>query len=124
MVSDLAGYAIIIYDCGAKREAMPRKVRASPRRYHNHLDKNINNAEWSAEEEQRLFDLQDEIGNKWALISNKLPGRYVRPHPGPTTASRTTSTPNCARVSAKSTRKYTSSSKRSTATLKPPRCTE
>jgi hypothetical protein len=44
-------------------------------RYHNHLDKNITNSEWSRQEEELLYNMQDDIGNKWALISSKLPGR-------------------------------------------------
>ncbi len=54
---------------------MPRKVDLRLYRYHNHLDRNIKNDEWTLEEENLLFDMQDEMGNKWALISSKLPGR-------------------------------------------------
>jgi hypothetical protein len=51
---------------------MQVKVLPHRLRYHNHLDHNINNSEWTPQEEDRLFNLQDEVGNKWALISSKL----------------------------------------------------
>ena len=44
-------------------------------RYHNHLDSTILRTEWSPDEEQHLYKLHDEIGNKWAIIAQKLPGR-------------------------------------------------
>lgn len=46
-------------------------------RYHNHLDSAILRTEWSPEEEEHLYKLHDEIGNKWAIIAQKLPGRYM-----------------------------------------------
>ncbi len=44
-------------------------------RYHNHLDSTILRTEWTTEEEQHLYRLHDDIGNKWAIIAQKLPGR-------------------------------------------------
>ena len=32
-------------------------------------------SEWSKEEEYEMYRLHDEYGNKWAIISQKLPGR-------------------------------------------------
>lgn len=44
-------------------------------RYHNHLDSTILRTEWTPEEEQHLYRLHDDIGNKWAIIAQRLPGR-------------------------------------------------
>ena len=46
-----------------------------PCRYHNHLDADLKKLKWSAEEEQLLLQLQEELGNKWSTISRQLPGR-------------------------------------------------
>jgi hypothetical protein len=43
-------------------------------RYQQHLDP-IMASEWTAEEEQRLYHLHNEVGNKWAVIAQKFPGR-------------------------------------------------
>lgn len=87
-----------IPNSGPQREAVQGAVRHHSRRYHNHLDVNINTAEWTPSEEEQLFSLQDELGNKWKLIASSLPGRYTILHSGLITASRITSTPNYARV--------------------------
>jgi len=39
------------------------------------LDSNIRRTEWTREEEEKLYNLHDEIGNKWAIIAQRLPGR-------------------------------------------------
>ena len=44
-------------------------------RWHNHLRGGINKAEWSTEEEWLLALGVRAYGNKWATISNLLPGR-------------------------------------------------
>lgn len=88
---------------------MSREVPLPYPRYHNHLDRNISNEEWKVEEENQLFEMQDDVGNKWALIASKLPGRYAKPYLGPTIASKTISTPNCAKDCERSTRRSTSS---------------
>ena len=55
---------------------MPIKVNLKVlRRYHNHLDSAIVKTGWSRDEEIRLFRLHDDIGNKWAVIAQELPGR-------------------------------------------------
>jgi hypothetical protein len=47
------------------------------RRYNNHLDPALSKDEWSASEELALFRLHDQLGNKWAVISQRLStGRY------------------------------------------------
>ena len=39
----------------------------------NHFDEN---AHWTLEEENLMFSLHDQIGNKWAIISKNMCGRY------------------------------------------------
>ena len=55
---------------------MSRKVKIGDHfRYHNHLDSMIMHSEWTKEEEDLMKRMHDEVGNKWAIISKKLPGR-------------------------------------------------
>ena len=44
-------------------------------RYHNHLDAAIVSAAWTPEEEHALYQLHDELGNKWSAIALRLAGR-------------------------------------------------
>lgn len=44
-------------------------------RYLNYLRPNINQKEWTAEEDKLLKDLYDELGNKWSRIAVYLQGR-------------------------------------------------
>lgn len=43
--------------------------------YTNHLDPGINKAEWTPEEDSKLFEIHEKIGNKWSKISKYLLGR-------------------------------------------------
>jgi hypothetical protein len=45
-----------------------------------------------------MFKIQDQVGNKWALISSKLPGRYDSYELGLTTVLRTISIQNSGKV--------------------------
>ncbi|XP_050225723.1 transcription factor MYB98-like [Mercurialis annua] len=44
-------------------------------RWHNHLRPDIKKEIWSEEEDKVLIEAHAEIGNKWAEIAKKLPGR-------------------------------------------------
>lgn len=44
-------------------------------RWHNHLDPAIFKGSWSVDEELKLFESHQALGNQWANISNQLPGR-------------------------------------------------
>lgn len=58
-----------------KRETMSRKVRPLKLRYENHINTDTAKIDWTLEEELMLIQYHNEIGNKWALIAQKIPGK-------------------------------------------------
>lgn len=49
-------------------------------RYHNHLRRGINKEKWTKQEEAQLIALHAQFGNRWALISKQIEGRYSSPY--------------------------------------------
>ena len=59
-------------------QCFPSAVRTGKQcreRWHNHLNPGINKDYWRLEEEIALFSTHANLGNRWAEISNFLPGR-------------------------------------------------
>ena len=57
-------------------QAMSVEVLICLCRWHNQLaPESTNRGEWTNEENQILFSLHDQLGNKWAKIALKLKGR-------------------------------------------------
>lgn len=44
-------------------------------RWQNHLDPNVKKEDFSTEEENKIFELQEQLGNKWSEIANFIEGR-------------------------------------------------
>jgi hypothetical protein len=45
------------------------------KRYLNHLDPNINKSDWTVQEDLIIYEMHNKVGNHWAKIAKKLPGR-------------------------------------------------
>ena len=58
-----------------KWQAMQRKVNFIRFRYTTHIDPEHPKEDWDYEQEQIMFNLHNELGNKWAVIGLKLGGK-------------------------------------------------
>jgi hypothetical protein len=56
------------------RQLKGRLGKQSRKRWYNHLNPDINKAEWTDEEDRLLVDAHNELGNRWAKIAKRLPG--------------------------------------------------
>jgi hypothetical protein len=56
-------------------QAVSLKVAPHLPRWYNHLSPDINSADWSEKDEERLFEAHKEFGNKWKIISRLFEGR-------------------------------------------------
>ncbi|RDX80182.1 Transcription factor MYB27, partial [Mucuna pruriens] len=63
------------WDSLAKLAGLRRSGKSCRLRWMNYLRPNLKHGPFSVEEEQLIFQLQQQLGNKWAKIARKLPGR-------------------------------------------------
>ncbi|KAJ0263632.1 Transcription factor MYB98 [Hirschfeldia incana] len=57
-------------------QVLPGRIGKQCReRWHNHLRPDIRKETWSEEEDRVLIEFHKEIGNKWAEIAKRIPGR-------------------------------------------------
>ncbi|KAK7392493.1 hypothetical protein VNO78_20933 [Psophocarpus tetragonolobus] len=63
------------WDSLAKVAGLRRSGKSCRLRWMNYLRPNLKHGPFSVEEELLIFQLQQQLGNKWAKIARKLPGR-------------------------------------------------
>jgi hypothetical protein len=57
-------------------ECLPGRIGKQCReRWHNGLNPELVKTTWSPQEDQMIMKLQEQLGNKWARIAERLPGR-------------------------------------------------
>jgi len=79
---------------------VPNKVQLSIFRYENHICSEGVRVEWNEDEENKLIELHNKMGNKWSLIAHNIPAKYINTHSEQTIVSKTTSIPNLGKCSA------------------------
>ena len=68
-------WPIIAEKWNADGSVLTRSVKQIRERWTNHLNPTISREPWTAQEDERLLQLQAQHGNAWSKISKALPGR-------------------------------------------------
>ena len=58
-----------------EQTGIKRTTKQCRNRWMNSLDPSVNHQDWTPEEEQTIYNLQKQLGNKWADIAKRLNGR-------------------------------------------------